>query len=241
MKRILLTSAVALIASAANAADMYSTKDAPAYNAPAPSWTGFIIGTDVSFQGVNHEVKLNEYNVNLLDLNGLSGVGPGGGVLVEYRYQFGSRFVFGIGGEYLFTSAPVNLNIYPGTSTSLEMTDGWDVYATGGIIINQWALAYVGGGYGQRSFRTAGILSTIGVGDFTADGAIIKAGLEAKLAFLSPNWLVRAEYEHFFANQNTLWSEGDSEFNASITDVASVNSVKAVLAYQFGGDYAPLK
>lgn len=246
-------SAIALLAATApaTAADVYSSggmKDAAVYSAPAPTWTGAIVGVGLEGAFVNHDTSYLHDGVGIAELNGLSGIGMGADFLAGFRYQFPqSRLVFGIEAEYAITDSPVTLNITPPNNSlgpinpSLDLTGKWAIFGTAGVVINPNTLAYVGGGYGQAYYRSSGMVGpktsvNQAVGDPTVDGAVFKAGLEAKLPFIAQGAFVRGEYEFFDANQITLWSNtyASGKHTDTITDTANINSAKLVFGYQFG-------
>lgn len=243
-----------LVATPAIAADVYAPgglKDAAVYSAPAPTWTGAIVGVGLEGAFVNHDVGVNYGSVSLGELNGLSGIGMGADFLAGFRYQFPqSRLVFGIEAEYAITDSPVSLNVNTGSSLyainpSLDLTGKWAIFGTAGIVINPNTLAYVGGGYGQAYFHSngnfLGASVNTAVGDPVVDGAVFKAGLEAKLPFIAQGAFVRGEYEFFDANQITLWATpATSSTRVAITDTPNINSAKLVFGYQFGTGNSPL-
>jgi opacity protein-like surface antigen len=250
-------SALALLAAvptSAFAADVYSSAKDPMLATaagPAPSWSGAIVGIGLEGAFVNHDTSLNVNNATVAELNGLSGIGMGADFLVGLRYQLPqSRLVFGVEAEYAITDSPVNLNINAGSfgaNPSLDLTGKWAIFGTAGVVINPNTLAYIGGGYGQAYYHSSGMIGkTISVnnavGDPTVDGAVFKAGLEAKLPFIAQGAFIRGEYEFFDANQVTLWATPATRSTpVSITDVANINSAKLVLGYQFGGGSSPLE
>lgn len=239
MKRTLIVAAaLTALSGGAYAADLYSggLKDGP-IAAPAPSWTGAIVGVGLTGAFVNHNAALTANDLTAVDLNGLSGIGAGADFLAGFRYQFpNSRLVFGIEAEYAITDSPVTLSIpvapieYQNAAITLD--GKWSIVGTAGVLVNPWTLAYVGGGYGQSFYSTSGLIKV--VGDKTIDGGVFKAGLEAKLPFIADGAFIRGEYEFFLANTATLWSDTYGDTAIAVKDTANINSAKLVIGYQFG-------
>jgi len=249
-------SALALLASVpvapANAADVYTPgglKDTP-YVAPAPTWTGFIVGIGAVGAYVNHDTSLQIDNATIIEANGLAGFGPGADFLVGFRYQFPqSRLVLGIEAEYDITSAPFTLSIPPAHefSANIDLQGQWAILGTIGLVINPKSRAYVGGGFGEGFFHiNPGVPGpVVGLNSSpTVQEAVFKAGLEAKLPWVASGAFIRGEYEFRAGETVTLWSgtfHYEGTHTIAIKDTPDTNVAKVVLGYQFGTGSGPLE
>lgn len=255
MRTTLAVSAIALLAvtAPAAAADVYaSTKDplSTAYAAPAPTWTGFIVGVGAVGAYVNHDVEFQIDHVTQVEANGLAGFGPGADFLVGFRYQFPqSRLVFGIEAEYDILDTPFTLS-FPtnGMSMGVNKEGQWAILGTAGLLINQHTMAYVGGGFGQGFYHISQPFGPVtGLNSNpTVDEIVFKAGLEAKLPWVAQGAFIRGEYEFRGGDTTTLWSatsdkpECSKNCSAAVKDTPDTNVVKVVLGYQFGTGSTPL-
>jgi len=250
-------SALALLAMAtpASAADVYSSgglKDPVMASAPAPSWTGLILGVGAVGAYVNHDLEFQHDTVTQAEINGLAGFGPGADFLVGFRYQIPqSRLVFGIEAEYDITNAPSTLS-FPtnGWSANINLQGQWAILGTAGLVINPNTMAYVGGGYGEGFFHISvpGIIQNLSTNP-TVTEAVFKAGLEAKLPWVAQGAFIRGEYEFRAGNTVTLWSNSYTTTSNRVTtthidslkDTPDTNVAKLVLGYQFGTGTTPLE
>jgi outer membrane immunogenic protein len=223
MRSVLLSSlAIVAFAGAAVAADLPSSKSAPAYYAPAPvfTWTGFYVGV--------------EGGADFLSTKGL-GFGSSqkagliGGV-VGYNYQI-NQFVVGLeangGGVLGGGQTSVNATAFnPYGLTGSNNGYYADVRGRVGYAYDR-ALFYAAGGVAFGDVRTtysnALIAAPIGVNS-NRTGYTIGAGVD--YAF-TPNWIGRVEYRYTDLGRNT--------YNAVYDRVRNDSSAVLVgLIYKFG-------
>jgi outer membrane immunogenic protein len=223
MRSVLLSSlAIVAFAGAAVAADLPSSKSAPAYYAPAPvfTWTGFYVGV--------------EGGADFLSTKGL-GFGSSqtagliGGV-VGYNYQI-NQFVVGLeangGGVLGGGQTSVNATAFNPYGLT-RSNNGYyaDVRGRVGYAYDR-ALFYAAGGVAFGDVRTtysnALIAAPIGVNS-NRTGYTIGAGVD--YAF-TPNWIGRVEYRYTDLGRNT--------YNAVYDRVRNDSSAVLVgLIYKFG-------
>lgn len=253
MRTTLAVSALALLAATVPvaAADVYSSAKDPimATSAPAPTWTGLIVGVGAVGAYTNHDITFQRNSVTQTEIDGLAGFGPGADFLIGFRYQLPqSRLVFGIEAEYDITDAPVTLS-FPtqGWSANMNLEGQWAILGTAGLVINPNTLAYVGAGFGQGFYHIsvpgpaiAGLATSP-----TIDQAVFKAGLEAKLPWVAQGAFIRGEYEFRAGDTTTLWSDTGRNCEVCTThavkDTPDTNVAKLVLGYQFGTNSSPLE
>lgn len=249
MKRILLTSAVALIASAANAADMYSTKDTPVYNAPAasPVWTGFYFGANVGggWSQLDSSLTLSDGerdSITIAHTNAASGIVGGG--QAGYNWQTGA-FVLGVEADFGILGFSQTRDIisasFGGSTLGLgtRFEGGFLADVTGRIgYASGPALFYAKGGWAYLD-ATAGIdaPTPFNVSKTGFDGWTIGGGIEYRMG---PSWSVKAEYQHFDFGSFTLLPVPEITELAIKNDL-TVETVKVGLNYHVNSGYTPLK
>ncbi len=240
-------SALALLAATAPAvmaADVYSSaKDPVSYTAGAPAtWTGFIVGVGAVGAYTNHDLEFTKNSVTQVELDGVSGFGPGADFLVGFRYQFPqSRLVIGIEAEYDILDSPATLS-FPtaGWSANINKEGQWAILGTLGLVINKETMAYVGAGYGQGFYHVSVPGTIVGLAtNPTVDEIVFKSGLEAKLPWVASGAFIRGEYEFRAGDTTTLWS--NSRHTEALKDTPDTNVAKVVLGYQFGTSATPLE
>ena len=158
---ILSIAALALGATAANAADAYSPnslKDAPAPYAPA-AWTGFYFGVNGGYgQGASSRNAVGSADLKYTDLSGtiytydasapLAGADPTGGlygIQSEYLFQSGA-FVFGLGASFdgssiegtkHSTPSGASTEVYSSTFGGTTYTDTYNNSSTVAVTTHQ--------------------------------------------------------------------------------------------------------
>ncbi len=234
MKVFGAVTAIALLATAANAADLpvrMTTKAPPAPPAPVPTWTACYIGGNVgggwSHTQVNDEIS----GVSLATLNASAVVGGG---QVGCDLQFGGNWVIGVQGMYDASGlkqsttsaalAPASLNgsiPWFGTVTGrlgYAVAPGWLVYGKGG---GAWT-------HVDANITFAGL--NLSSGSFGQSGWTAGGGVEWKVA---PNWSVFAEYDYLGFTNKTVTLTGVA------TNIGTVEqNVQALLVgvnLRFGG------
>jgi len=238
-------SALALLAMATPtiAADVYqhqSLKDAAPYVEPAPSWTGFYIGLGAQGDFASHAITLGEGGTDFAKLDGLSGQDIGFVATVGADWQMG-KVVAGIGFDYDLTSATTTSLSSPAgyfNTLTYGLTDYWTAFGRVGVLVTPSALVYGKAGYGQATFHPTGFPSGSGVGDHTFDGLVVGGGIEVRTDSIIKGTSFRLEYTDFLANQaGQTWVGCEGECNATLKDDLNIQSVKAIVAIKFGGDY----
>jgi outer membrane immunogenic protein len=207
MKKFLLASLLAGVATSAFASDLPTSKappvPVPAY-APAFSWTGFYIGVNGGYG---------------TGINGGDFGNPSGGLVggtVGYNYQI-SQFVLGVEGDWDWadlTRSGVNAaGVY-----NTKIDDLFTARARAGYTIDR-ALFYVTGGYAGADTQ----LNIAGFGSQTdwRSGGVIGAGLE--YAFTNN---ISAKAEYLYAPLQ------DKTFDGAKSDV-DLSIVRAGLNYKF--------
>lgn len=237
MRNILL-SAVALTAltGVALAADLPSTKEAPAYIPPPPvfTWTGFYIGADIGggFSSTNLHSNWTGWNSHSLDTSGFMGGG-----YVGYNYQMTPNFVIGVEGDFQGLTGSSNWGWTTNrTAFTFKTQQDWLAAINGrlGYAMDRFLIYAIGGAaWGQGSANLCG--GVVGgpvtcVGSKNADlfGFDIGGGVE--YAF-TPNWLARVEYRYYgFDNYNmTAWGN-----YTPVRVQSDVSTIRVGLAYKFG-------
>jgi outer membrane immunogenic protein len=217
MKKILLaTTCLALSSVTAMAADMtmpMQTK-APAYSAPAFSWTGFYIGAQVG--GGTLSDPQNNFE-GAATMTGGKGAIAGG--QLGYNYQDGN-WVFGVEGEGYWSGIKDSLDSSFVNSTTGALTgtsnttfaNQYDFTIAGrvGLAFDR-TLFFAKGGWAwgkykvSDNFQDFGSSSGFDTGSVTLDGALFGVGLEHAL---TRNWTVKFEYDYIAYGSKTLTSTG---------------------------------
>ena len=218
-----LTSALALAAFSANAADMYrgepagSYKDAPVY--VANTWTGFYAGVNGGYGWTS-------------DSSNFQPEGGFGGGQIGYNWQggfgFGQAWVFGV--EADFQGADISDNAF-GVKSQLNWFgtvrgrlgyafDRTLVYATGGFA------------YGEVETKVPGFSQSD-----TQTGYVVGGGVEYKI---NPSWSLKGEYQFISLDASDASGAG-SLAGFSNTDRTDVHTVRLGLNYHVGHGYEPLK
>jgi outer membrane immunogenic protein len=237
------------MAGAAAAADLYSSKDAPAPIVPAQSWTGFYIGANVGGGWRQLDSSLNLFDViNINHTNADAGIAGGG--QLGYNYQTGA-LLLGIEADvgvlgFSQTRDLISLSLggaSAGVGTKTESGLLADVtgrigYAAGpALFYAKGGWAYLDASAGIHAAVTGIDLSAYNVSKSSFDGWTIGGGIEYAL---SPSWSLKGEYQYFdFGSFDLRPIAQAPEF--SIHNDLVVNIVKVGLNYHLNGGYAPLK
>ncbi len=238
-KTLTATAIVALlgVASAANAADIYTPgyKDGPvvAYS----TWTGYYIGGHIGgawstadFSDINHVISPNDISFNA-DATGLVGGGQ-----IGYAYQLGNLVIgpeVDIGGMDLSHSTT---EVGGGLGAVSRVTSGYYFDITGRAGYT-WGptLLYIKGGYAYYdgsqtvSDNTPSSYTHGGLSGWTGGG-----GVEY---LINPAWSLKAEYLYFEFNTNQITTPDSYLWNDRFT----AQSFKVGFNYHFCGAYQPLK
>jgi outer membrane immunogenic protein len=229
-----------LIASQANAADMYAgggMKDAPIY-APPTMWTGFYVGshvgaawTELTTTDVNgQQAPAGKSWVNK-DTNLISGGQLG------YNLQYGS-YVFGLevdlgGINFSGKAREFPADILPAST----MSGGFYFDVTGRLGYSFGStLLYAKGGFAHLNAkigRIDGADATKNRFETGLDGYTIGGGLEYAI---TPTWSVKSEYRYFDFSEDLLPNPGKK-----IENDLAIHTSTMSLNYHFNNDYIPLK
>lgn len=162
-------------------------------------------------------------------LDGLNSSGGFAGGTVGADIQRG-RFVFGAFADYHFSAAEMTAGAaVNGTSVfsaSIEDGDSWMAAGRVGYLVDDRALLYVLGGYGQQDVTYK--LGTDSL-DKTHSGFIAGAGAEYAL---SQNFFIALEYQHFFGDEETLIDET----GLKVTDEMDSDKVMLKAKLKLGGN-----
>ena len=225
-----LTSALALSAAAANAADMYAgpggMKDAPIY---VPNWGGFYVGAiggfgwqdNVEFAGVNRTVTF-------------ASIGLEGG----YQIQRGN-FVLGIeaDGQAAQNSSFGAPGGVPFTVEDYGSVRGRIGYAWGPLLVF---------GTGGFAFGTTHQISGLlggGYNSFDNTGYAVGGGIEYKLA---PSWSVKVEYLYTDLGRDTTTITAPVPRLGivpieTVSNRVELNTIRFGVNWHLVEEYAPLK
>jgi outer membrane immunogenic protein len=243
ISRVLLTAvSIVALAGVAHAADLPSTKSAPAFIPPPPAftWTGFYVGAQLGYQWGTASITsiLNRTGAAKTNL-GYSPEGVIGGAHVGYNWQMPSTsFVLGIEGDVdgsgysgsgLSRTGFVNRTTNEDVEGSIRGRVGyaWDhalIYATGGA-----AFASIQNVSTNLVTRRVDVFNNTGVG-WTVGGGVEYA--------IDNNWSLRAEYRYTdfgSFNENLVNSSPGESARRHETD----NAVRAGISYKFDM-FAPL-
>jgi outer membrane immunogenic protein len=218
-----LTSALALAALAANAADVYvpgpgGYKDGPV--CCGPNWAGFYIG-------VNGGYSWSEVNVN--SKNGFES--PFIGAQAGYNFQRGN-FVFGVEADVQGTGSSSSS---PVASNHISINDWGTVTGRLGYSFGN-ALFFVKGGFawGDVDLGTNPLSGYPPVASTAPTGYEIGAGIEYKVA---PAWSFKVEYQYVDFGTNTF----NTAPGVKVTDHVAFNAVMAGVNWHIVQEYVPLK
>lgn len=219
-----LTSALALGAFSANAADIYRRgdgggfKDEPVY-APVNSWTGF-------YAGVNGG---GGWATGDSDNDVLSPSGGFGGGQIGYNIQGG----FGLGPHLVLgVEADIQGSGITDSAFGLESNLNWFGTVRGrvGYAMDRALIYFTGGfAFGEVENKVLGVSFSD-----TQTGYVLGGGVEYKI---NPAWSLKGEYQ-FISLDASDSSAGGLGFSA---DRSEVNTVRVGLNYHFGRGYEPLK
>lgn len=218
MKRFTALIAVAFLGGNAAAADLGGMKDSPAYevhtSSTSSSWSGFYLGGHVGYGWYGHdgEFTYGEYTeTGSGDTDGLFG-----GLRLGADYQpSGSRVVFGLFGDYDFTSAKID---------GVEEGNSWLIAGRVGIVPNERLLVYglAGLGGSDVDYTIYGYKP-----DASFTHVVVGAGAEYKFTKNVSGYI---EYQHALSDKETIYQYG----NLKITDDRDADKVMVGINYRFG-------
>ncbi len=238
-----LVSAVALGATAADAADLYRKPPPPApYSPPAayvePNiWQGFYVGLNGGY-GWGNGGNAISYSNGDSSAHAKPEGGFGGGQL-GYNFQSG-KLVFGL--ESDFQGGDLSRSTTGTTTggkafTSKESTD-WFGTARGrlGLALGP-ALVYGTGGFAYGGVRQQATLGGVALGSSgTQTGWVAGGGIEYKI---NPAWSLKGEYQYIDLGTAKLWDTANSLGTNGLD--TSFHTGRFGLNYRFGGSPEPLK
>ena len=244
---ILAAAASAVLASAALAADLPTTKGPPVYTPPPPvfSWTGVYLGGQVGYEWGATDGSYTQVVPPIVGALfvpggtffrsfGHNASGVVGGGHVGYHYQF-NQFVVGLEGD-------VNGSSYQGSSLiapafvllSRERTPvDASIRGRVGVAFDR-VLVYATGGGAFGGFETSLFNTTTGFGETHHPGRLgwtVGGGVEYAI---DNNWSVRAEYRY------TNYGGFDVSYTTLTTTPITVhynatdNRVQVGFSYKFG-------
>jgi outer membrane immunogenic protein len=248
-----LAAVIVVGCSAASAADLPTSKPAPAPMFTPPfSWTGFYVGLNAG--GV-----WNDDNTGVVGSPGFVGLGPTivpsglstssvgfiGGGQIGYNYQFNTMvlgFEADIDGTSLSKSAHFNSAPILGTTLTTSATERLDYLGTVrgrlGFTLTPTFLAYVTGGLAYGGGTQSGsvvangtALAWNGSDDSTRVGWTIGGGGEYAL---TQNVSLKAEYLYYDLGRKTISSPG----NAAVAGVPALDGVYLVSRAGYAGSIA---
>ncbi len=239
MKRYIsiLALGCAMIGAPALAADLPQRTAAPApMLAPTPvySWQGFYVGLSLGYAWEN--VAYNNFGATTNNFNPNGVIGGG---YVGYNFQVAPSVVLGVegdveGGSVRQSVNPIALAIPLGSNVTLTNDFRASVRARAGIAMDR-ALLYATGGaaFGNFNLKSNWGNAFSEQWNVGRSGWTLGAGVE--YAF-TPNWIGRVEYRFTsFGNFSHF-----SPIVGPTTQRVNDNSVRAGIAYKFGGGYAPV-
>lgn len=238
LRKLLLSTLLATVASSAMAADMWAPMSAPApyMAAPAPyDWTGFYVGVNGGYDWSKQSFGGVSYGGTTIGVSGLPSVSLDGvtaGGTVGSNLQYGNT-VFGLEGDLDWSNSKGTLGLR-GTDISLNDNDDYSGTVRGrvGYAFGR-LLPYVTGGlYWQRSKATISSPTYLGpygvsVND-TSVGWTLGGGVEYAL---TNNWSVKAEY--LYARANPSFASTTSFGSVALKINGDVNIVRAGVNYKF--------
>jgi outer membrane immunogenic protein len=231
----------------ASAADMPAK--APVLKAPgtvATSWTGFYVngGLGYGMWAADTTTVIATTGACFLCTTQVQG---GKGWLAKigggYDYQFSSKFVAGVFGDFDISSLKGTIqDQLPFFAGEIKQTSAWAVGARAGWLVSPETLTYVNGGYTGARFSGANLVFTFdgtssgnSTPAFTANGWFLGGGVETMLA---PNWYWRNEYRLANYGSKTLPDTGALGTGPSITFKPTVQTATTQLVYRFNGGLA---
>ena len=267
MKKILLSAvSLAVLSSAALAADLPSRKAPVAPPPPPPMWTGFYAGLNLGggFSAGNG----NSNSYNLYGMNGgvTNNVGSGviGGGQIGYNYSITPMFLIGAEADFQGTSmngynqhtgfipSTVTTDIQRVVTTSTNYTPysynsgkalNWFGTVRGrlGVTIMPTLLVYGTGGfaYGDVSRTNGGLYGNNN--NVTQTGWTAGGGVEW---MFMPNWSAKAEYLYTDlsggGSNNYYWNENAGLGLNSTNNHTRWNTVRAGVNYHFNWAATPV-
>jgi outer membrane immunogenic protein len=218
-----LTSALALAASSANAADIYRPaapggyKDGPVY--AEVNWSGLYVGVNGGYGWTANTDSAAG------DLNPEGGFG-GGQIGYNWQGVFGLGRSWVVGVEADFQGSGISDNSF-GDKASLNWfgtVRGRLGYAFGPTLL------YGTGGFAYGNVKNSGF------GTETQTGYVVGGGVEYKI---NPSWSVKGEYQFLSLDASDL--SGPGALGAPERDTTEVHTVRVGLNYHIGPSYEPLK
>ena len=247
--RTILTAvcALALMPSAANAADMYapapSYKDAPYVGV---NWSGFYFGANGGYAWNSANDQLYDHFFGAgASTDGVSPNGAFGGGQIGYNWQgvLGPRTVIGAEADIQGAGISDSANWKVGaTNVTTESRLDWFGTVRGRLGYSFGnALAYATGGLAYGSVHNSESGGTVYDVKRIATGYTVGAGIEY---MVSPSWSVKGEYQYINLGKNDPVSANNvglsSIANTKLEDDA-YNTVRLGVNYHVGAGYMPLK
>lgn len=231
----------------------------PTYKEPAivvsgPNWTGFYINAGGGY-GLWTADTTTAFTPGAptppMVINSRQG-GSGwlGRVGVGFDYQFTSRIVAGVFGDFDYSSIEGTIvDPAPAIAGQIKQTRSWAVGARGGLLATPAILSYWNAGYTNARFSSASMRDAGGgfiappgalTGDttpaFSAGGWFLGGGTDIALTSFGNGWFWRNEYRYAYYGNQVLKDTGSNIFlpiNNSINFKPTVQTVTTQLVYKF--------
>ena len=255
LRRLLLSSALATIASGALAADLPSRKEAAPFAASMTnlSWDGWYAGANAGYGFGSNSVTYAPFNSFLPSVSP-SRKGVLGGLQLGYNKQLGN-WVVGVETDFDFgqvrgtanTTSPVILPAFVALTQRNSLQSLGSTRLRAGLLVMPQTLVYATGGlaYGRSTTSTDAVVvnngaCNLGV-NFCVSGSSQKwkagwtvgGGLEQ---YLSSNWSAKVEYAYYdLGKQSAVITLANGNAGTWLTSSAIKGSiVKVGLNYHFG-------
>jgi outer membrane immunogenic protein len=191
---------------------------------------------------VNPGIKYKTYDPSSAYLDGINSRGFFGGLNAGFDLQRG-KLVFGLLGQYNFSAIKSEAGVL-GTdykadpidvAATIDEGDSWLLGGRVGYLVDDRALLYILGGYGQMDMKytvTDNIENDSGSLEDTISGWTLGAGAEFALTH---NLFLGLEYQHFFGNDKvSLFTMADDGIN--LTDDIDSDKVMVTLKAKLNSD-----
>jgi outer membrane immunogenic protein len=209
--RALAGMALLVLAGTANADGPYRPGPGPGMVILEPppifTWSGFYIGGNIGAAWANStltdQLTTSSYTT---DHNGFIGGGQLG-----FNYQI-RNLVLGVEWDFDWTSmGETRSGLFLGNAFQAKADTEWITTLSGrvGLTVERWLMYMkIGGGWVHNSASITNLTTGVSASGSNTDGAwLVGAGVEYAL---SPNWLLKAEYNYLGLSDRTVSAFGDT-------------------------------
>ena len=228
MNKILKLSAIALLASSTS------------LMAQSKNFSGASIGISGGMAGVEISGSSSDSTSLTTGSGSFGKITAVGSVNINYGFEAGSNFVFGVGADYIPGDVKFGTNTFSDTSTVGSQTDSvngklkdvYSVYVTPTYVINKDSAVYAKLGYMHGDVNLTSASSKIVIGSYTKDLEGWTYGIGSKTMLTNNLYLtVEGTYTEF---DNLTATTTDSEANSN-TNSAKPKVAQATigLGYKF--------